>query len=106
MAKIRRVWGPSKRADKAHEVVWTFSAEHENGRTAMYRLTFYLDSRRFKTTHLGEDKQVQAYRATMLTLLEPSAEPFEGRVTDLLKSRIPPEQLAEITAMAILYGRK
>ena len=105
MARIVRIWGPSKYSVKEHKVVWTFSTEHENGRTAMYRLAFYLDTRRFKTTHLGEDRQAKAYQQAMYTLLEPATGVFEGKVTDILKSRLPPEQLAEALALAIQHGR-
>ncbi|MDR6954156.1 hypothetical protein J2X65_003524 [Ancylobacter sp. 3268] len=106
MARIKRIWGPSKRADSPGMAVWTFSAEHEDGRTAMYRLTFFLDSRRFKVNHLGEDKQAKAYLQTMHTLMKPDDGIFEGKVTDILKARIPPEQLAAVTARALLHGRK
>lgn len=105
MARIKRVWGPSKRSLLKDSVVWTFSAEHEDGRTAMYRLTFYLDSRIFRTTHLGEDKQAKAYQQAMYTLMEPAHGVFEGKVTEILKARLPPAQLAGATALAICHGR-
>lgn len=83
-----------------------FSALREDNTTALYRLTFYFDTRKFKTNHLGENKQARAYSQAMHTLLEPAAGVYDGKVTDLLRSRLSPEQLAEAMAAAITCGRK
>lgn len=108
MAHVRVVWGPYKTEERKKKTIWLFTGVYVNGSFARWKLTFWYDTRTFRTRAISksaaDDRNLVGQQDFFLPEVE-RAEPKSGRVTDMLRAKLTPEQLARATARAIAYRR-
>lgn len=107
MAIIRKVFGPTRMAADTGKLRWLFSGVKEDGTEGHWVLTYTAHNRRFYAGPVRTYDLKQKARALMgvgalkLNADEPDEGPFQGKITDILKSKLRPEDIAKATAMAI-----
>ncbi len=111
MPRIKSVWGPRKTEEAFGRVTWWFSGMKEDGELCEWKLIYFADTRRFKCRRIMS--AVAAERARKLMGRDlfsiPSVakgEIEEGFVTDILKARLKPEDLARCTRLSMNGRRK
>lgn len=109
MARIKAIYGPLHTEEKRHKTTWHFSGVRANGEVCKWKLNFYYDTRCFKTAAMRgpqskSDQRVQENLDLLPGLRE--AEPMDGLVTPMLRSRLKPEHIARATYLAMQHGRK
>lgn len=110
MARILAIWGPSKTDRRNYKISWRFDGVHadDEGRPAEYaswKLSFFFDSRQFRTYRLQQAKglpQEDLFRVPSLR----DAKVMTGRVTPMLRARLRPEHIAEATAAALRWQER
>jgi hypothetical protein len=103
MAAIKEVWGPHKTTLYSNRIVWSFTGVRANGLHSKWVLTFYFDSRKFRTKHIRTEDDD---RTAQLPGLARITNPMEGRVADMLRAKLKPEHIAEATRLALKHGAK
>lgn len=108
MAQLKAIWGPHKTERRSYGVVWWFSGMRAGGTACGWKLTFYYDSRRFRTKVLPQREREAADLLTTLPELPElqRAEIMKGPVTPMLRARLKPEHIAEATRLALKHGGK
>lgn len=111
---LSRVKGPDgkvKRLQRNWPVIeWTFYGFMSDGSSRKWLLTYQVTQRRFKAVAAHLDEQEEKYFAHMGDLFPvnwrevPAKKP--RKITDLLKSYLSPEQIAEALATSIEIGKR
>lgn len=110
MAEIRAIFGPYKTEEQTSRITWFFSGIRADGEFTAWSLRFQFCTRRY-TCRVIKNKQAAKYAESIsqkdLFVLPEVAqsEVSSGRVTDMLKAKLSPEQIARATALAIQYRR-
>lgn len=103
MPKIKTVWGPGKTKVLPDRIRWWFSGVRDNGMKSQWILTFYFDSREFRTKHTKTEDDA---RLPQLPELKRIAEARDGLVTDMLRAKLKPEHIAEATRLALAWQQR
>lgn len=101
------IWGPNRTMERADRIVWEFSGVRENGELARWKLTFFFDSRKFKTRAIlaRSSKEDRLQQSLNLIPEMRRAQTQDGPVTEMLRAQLPPESIARATFLAINYRR-
>jgi hypothetical protein len=110
MARILAIWGPSKTVRTMYKMSWRFDGVHadKEGKPSEYaswKLTFFFDSRQFRTTRLREAKTIPQEDLFRIPSLR-DEKVMTGRVTTMLRARLSDEHVAEAVAAAIRFQGK
>lgn len=109
MARIKVIWGPHSTVEREFGTVWCFSGIRGNGTTCRWRLTFFYDSRKFRTTAVNgpESREVKRVQDQLDLLPEVArAVTMEGPVTPMLRARLKPEHIARATLLAMQHRKQ
>lgn len=112
MARVKTIWGPFPQKAFEQKMEWRFNVLFEEGTLRAYRLVFYFRTRKFlaqafergsnpaSTAHIMNERGLSDLPEVQ------RARVVEGRVTDLLRARLSPDQIAAATAAAIRWSVK
>lgn len=112
MARVKAIWGPFPQKAFEQKMEWRFNVLFEEGTLRAYRLVFYFRTRNFfarafeQGTNAASTAHVMSERGLSDLPEVKRAEVIEGKVTDILRARLSPEQLAAATAAAIRWSMK
>lgn len=105
MARVKAVWGPTETKVYTFAVTWMFTGIRENGEYCRWKLTFYLDSRKFRTKAVRlKGDQKDRPELSLLPAVQ-QAEVVDGPVTPMLRAKLSPEHIAKATALAMKFRR-
>lgn len=114
ISEIARIKGPDnkrKRLDRRYpSIEWTFYGYMNDGTSRKWQLTYDVTARRFRAAAAFLDEQEEKYFAHMGDLFpvnwrEAPAKKHR-KITDLLKSYLSAEQIAEALAISLQLGAR
>lgn len=101
MAKLLHVWGPTAVSQNIFGVYWRFFGIDTNGKVRAWNLNFDAEKRRFQAASV-EPKITKHIEHQISQLRDvQQSKPLDGRITDILRSRLSREEFAKATAVAI-----
>ncbi len=110
MARIKAVWGPRKTEEGRVRITWWFSGMKEDGELCEWKLVYFADTRRFTCRRVmsmvAKQRAEKLERKDLFQIPSASGDAIEeGFVTDILKKRLKPEELARCARLSMNVGR-